>query len=137
MQPEGTTLGIFLAMAVSAPGFAQAAMTKIGFLSPAIAPTHAAPNAALDAFRQGLADLGYVKGRDFTIEARWGSGRDDQLPVLAAELVGEKGGHPGRPLRERGRARLSAQAGGSPHAAGRVRGRRLSGGNNPDSRRAA
>ena len=90
MQPEGTTLGIFLAMAVSAPGFAQAAMTKIGFLSPAIVPTHAAPNAALEAFRQGLADLGYVNGRDFTIEARWGSGRDDQLPVLAVELVGQK-----------------------------------------------
>jgi putative ABC transport system substrate-binding protein len=90
MHPEDITLGISLTMAVSAPGFAQAAMIKIGFLSPATAPTHAAPNAALEAFRQGLADLGYVNGRDFTIEARWGSGRDDQLPVLAAELVGQK-----------------------------------------------
>lgn len=90
MLPEGITLGIFLAMAVSAPSFAQVAMTKIGFLSPTIAPTQAAPNAGLQAFRQGLADLGYVDGRDFTIEARWGAGRDDQLPVLAAELVDQK-----------------------------------------------
>ena len=77
MQPEGTTLGIFLAMAVSAPGFAQAAMTKIGFLSPAIAPTHAAPNAALEAFRQGLADLGYVDGG--TSPSRRGGGRDETI----------------------------------------------------------
>jgi len=77
-------------MAVFAPDFAQAAMTKIGFLSPTIAPTQAAPNAALEAFRQGLAELGYIDGRDFTIEARWGAGRDDELPILAAELVGQK-----------------------------------------------
>lgn len=65
-------------------------MTKIGFLSPTIAPTQAAPDAALEAFRQGLADVGYVDGRDFTIEARWGAGRDDQLPVLGAELTHER-----------------------------------------------
>ena len=79
-----------LATAVFAPGFAQMAMTTIGFLSPDIASTQAAPNAALGAFRQGLADLGYVDGRDFTIEPRWATGRDDQLPVLTAELVGQR-----------------------------------------------
>jgi putative ABC transport system substrate-binding protein len=90
MRLMGITIGISLANTVFAPGFAQAAMTTIGFLSPDIAPTQAAPNAALEAFRQGLADLGYVDGRDFTIEPRWATGRDDQLPVLAAELVGQK-----------------------------------------------
>ena len=62
-------------------------MKRIGFLSPTVAPTQATPDAALEAFRQGLADLGYVDGRDFTIATRWGVGRDDQLPVLAVELV--------------------------------------------------
>jgi putative tryptophan/tyrosine transport system substrate-binding protein len=83
-------LGMLLAAAVFAPAFGQAAMTTIGFLTPAPAPTQAASNAALEAFRQGLADLGYVDGRDFTLEARWGAGKDDQLPALAAELVGRK-----------------------------------------------
>jgi putative tryptophan/tyrosine transport system substrate-binding protein len=72
---------------LSERSYLEKAMTTIGFLSPTIAPTQAAPNAALEAFRQGLVDLGYVDGRDFTIAARWGAGRDDQLPVLAAELV--------------------------------------------------
>jgi putative ABC transport system substrate-binding protein len=42
----------------------------------------------LQAFRQGLEELGYVDGRDIVIETRWAEGRLDQLPALAAELVG-------------------------------------------------
>jgi putative ABC transport system substrate-binding protein len=38
--------------------------------------------------RQGLAELGYVDGRDIFIEARWAEGRVERLPELAAELVG-------------------------------------------------
>jgi putative tryptophan/tyrosine transport system substrate-binding protein len=45
-------------------------------------------NAAWDAFRQGLRDLGYVEGRNATIEARWSQGVTDRLPALAVELVG-------------------------------------------------
>lgn len=57
---------------------------RVGFLSPASPPSMAA---RLDAFRQGLAELGYREGKNLTIEYRWAQGNDDRLPVLAAELV--------------------------------------------------
>jgi ABC-type uncharacterized transport system substrate-binding protein len=45
------------------------------------------PDPFMDAFRQGLQELGYAEGRDITIEYRWAKGRDELLPGLAAELV--------------------------------------------------
>jgi len=62
-------------------------MTRVGFLDTGPAPT-ATSYAPLQAFRQGLDELGYVDGRDVVIETRWAEGRIDQLPALAAELVG-------------------------------------------------
>src|SRR5262245_30540518 len=41
----------------------------------------------IDAFRQGLRDLGYVEGKSIVIEQLWAEGRVDRLPALAAELV--------------------------------------------------
>ena len=45
--------------------------------------------ANLDAFRQGLRALGYVKGKSFVIEYRW-AGAADQFPDLARERVRSK-----------------------------------------------
>jgi putative ABC transport system substrate-binding protein len=65
----------------------QKAMPVIGYLS-GRSPSVDAPNVA--AFLQGLSETGYVEGQNLTIEYRWAEGRYDELPALAADLVGRK-----------------------------------------------
>jgi putative ABC transport system substrate-binding protein len=44
----------------------------------------------MNSLRRGLAETGYVEGRNFTISYRWSHGRYDVMPALAAELVRER-----------------------------------------------
>lgn len=69
--------------------FAQqpAKTARIGFLHPA------SPHGAeirLQAFRDGLRELGYVEGKNLQLEVRWAEGKLERLPTLAAELVQAK-----------------------------------------------
>jgi putative ABC transport system substrate-binding protein len=43
-----------------------------------------------NAFVQGMRELGYVEGKNFIIEARFGDGKAERLPALAAEMVSLK-----------------------------------------------
>ena len=61
--------------------------SRVGMLIP-IPGTDAETN--IKAFRQGLAELGYVEGRDIRIEPRYSEGRDERLRDLATELVALK-----------------------------------------------
>jgi putative tryptophan/tyrosine transport system substrate-binding protein len=63
----------------------QPAMPVIGFLSPRTATDTVGLAAA---FRQALNEGGYIDGRNVAIEYRWAANQVDQLPALAAELVG-------------------------------------------------
>jgi len=65
----------------------QPAMPVMGFLS-AVSPGPFAQRIA--AFNEGLAEAGYVEGRNVAIDSRWAEGRYDQLPALAAELVSRR-----------------------------------------------
>ncbi len=81
------TLGLVVTLALSlivAPLAADAQprqrVARIGFLG-------TAPSPPLDAFREGLRELGWVEGQNLIIEYRWMQGRPERLPELAAELV--------------------------------------------------
>jgi ABC-type uncharacterized transport system substrate-binding protein len=57
---------------------------RIGFLGPR-SPSETVR--FLDAFRQGLSELGWVEGKNINIEYRFAEGKDERLPDLAAELL--------------------------------------------------
>jgi putative tryptophan/tyrosine transport system substrate-binding protein len=80
-----------LALLVGWAGTAQAQqpekVRRIGFLA---VNSPSADKHLDEAFRQSLRELGWVKGRNITIEYRSAEGKADRLPALAAELVNAK-----------------------------------------------
>ena len=80
-------IGLVLALGLNlAPLVAEAQpagkIPRIGILRPG-----SPPDPLVEAFRQGLHELGYAEGRNISIEYRWAEGRDERLPSLAVDLV--------------------------------------------------
>jgi putative tryptophan/tyrosine transport system substrate-binding protein len=81
------TGAMLLAAPLAAEGQSQARPARVGFVE---AGSLSANRHFLDAFRQGLRDLGYVEGQGVVIEDRWADGRSERFPALIAELIGLK-----------------------------------------------
>ena len=62
----------------------QTKLHRIGFLA---GVSRTAISARMEAFRQGLRELGYVEGKNVVIESRYAEENINRLPALAAELV--------------------------------------------------
>jgi putative ABC transport system substrate-binding protein len=79
-------LSAFLSTAAAQP---PEKVPRVGYL---LAGSHSDPQRQrlLEAFRQGLRELGYVEGQNIAIESRWAEGKDDRFPALAADLVRSK-----------------------------------------------
>jgi putative ABC transport system substrate-binding protein len=89
MFRRAITVVVLVMGAVLAPCQTQqpTKVPRVGFLAP---QGRSLP--LLDAFRQGLADLGYVEGRNVVIEPRFAEGQYERFPELIGELVGLKVG---------------------------------------------
>jgi putative ABC transport system substrate-binding protein len=85
-NPQSAILaGALLSALCASAGAQQRAKTpRIGFL---IAGSTSGTSSRVEAFRQGLRELGYIEGKNVTIEYRYAAGRVDRLSELAAELV--------------------------------------------------
>src|SRR5215467_6507244 len=69
----------------SFPQQRPAKIPRIGYLQPVVPQNNSSP--FLEDFRQGLRDVGYTEGNNVQLEIRWGEGKLERLPALAAELV--------------------------------------------------
>jgi putative ABC transport system substrate-binding protein len=74
------------ALAASFRSLAQPAkIPLVAYLTPVVPQNNT--DWRLEAFLQGMRDLGYVEGKNLRLEVRWGEGKLERLPALAAELV--------------------------------------------------
>jgi putative ABC transport system substrate-binding protein len=81
-----TALGGVLTVPLAAGAQPAGRVYRIGFLwdGPTVFPD------AIEAFRQGLRELGYAEGRNLAIEYRWAEGKPERIRELAEELVSLK-----------------------------------------------
>ena len=75
---------LFSALCASAEAQQPKKVPRIGFL---MGTSPSTISDRIEAFRQGLRELGYVEGKNIAIEYRYSEGKLDRLRELAAELV--------------------------------------------------
>ena len=83
----GTVAGSFLAAPLAPEAQPAARIPTVGLLLPT---TPASSAHLVEAFRQGLRELGDVEGNTFTLLLRYAEGRSERLPELARDLVSLK-----------------------------------------------
>jgi putative ABC transport system substrate-binding protein len=82
-----TLCTMLFALCLSASAQQATKIPQIGYLEGGPLSAH---TARMEAFRQGLRELGYEEGKNIVIEWRFGDGKVDRLSALATELVGLK-----------------------------------------------
>jgi putative ABC transport system substrate-binding protein len=84
MNRRDTVLALLALGTAPQLAIAQQAGTvwRVGYLAPG-----SGPNAFVEAFREELRSLGYIEGRNLSIEYRYAAGKEERVPELAAELV--------------------------------------------------
>jgi len=81
---------LILAVAAAGPSVNAQQVSKIAKIGSLAPSTPASVAHLVEAFRQGLRELGYVEGKTVVLEARYAEARVERLPELARELVGLK-----------------------------------------------
>src|SRR4029450_3492160 len=82
--PSILVAAVLLALGVIAEAQQPKKVHRIGYLSSGDA---ASSSARAEGIRLALRELGYVEGQNIAIDYRYGEGKNDRLPELAAELV--------------------------------------------------
>ena len=84
-----TSVVVFLLLAVSlgtAAAQSSEKVHRVGYISPG-SSSDPMRLRRLEAFRQGLRELGYVEGQTIILEPRWAEGEDNRYSALVADLV--------------------------------------------------
>ena len=79
-----TLCAMLLALCGSIDAQQAGKIPRIGFLDPS---TASGSPVLLEAFRQELSKLGWIEGKNITVEYRFAEQKSERLPELAAELV--------------------------------------------------
>src|SRR5688500_4569928 len=66
---------------------AQAQQNKIPRIGYSSTSDASSPGPLVEAFRQGLRDLGYIEGKNILVEYRYGEGKVERIESSVAELV--------------------------------------------------
>ena len=81
---------VLFSLCTSADAQQPTKVPRIGFVSARAEPTVATPDSTAESLRQGLRSLGYIEGKNITIEYRYFEGKVDRIPSLVAELLQAK-----------------------------------------------